>query len=137
SFSTGTTAYQSPDLGATGALNGTATSVVIPANTLAASQSYSLNLTFAKILNRDTTSYPGATGVSGYFKETQVLAMTGSGGPGPGPDTNAPTLSYTTPVTNASRVPVNTQVVFAFNEPMETTNSIELRGNITAARFNY
>ena len=135
SFSTGTTVYQSPDLGAAGALNGTATSVVIPANTLAASQSYSLNLTFAKILNRDTTSYPGATGVSGYFKETQVLAMTGSGGPGPGPDTNAPTLSYTTPVTNASRVPVNTQVVFAFNEPMAPTNSIEWSGNISAANF--
>ncbi len=52
-----------PALDRSGALNGTATSVSIPAGTFQLGQTYQGRLHFFKILSVDTTQYPGAAGV--------------------------------------------------------------------------
>lgn len=65
----------SPSPGETGALTGTSTSFVIPANTLAPGQTYRARLLHAKI-SPNTLEYPGATGITGYFKETEFVINT-------------------------------------------------------------
>ncbi len=52
-----------PALDRSGALNGTATSVAIPAGTLQLGQTYQGRLHFLKYVSVDTTQYPGAAGV--------------------------------------------------------------------------
>ena len=132
--------FKTPEFGQPGALAGSATSVTIPANTLPANPvtpQYFLKLTFVKVTNQDTTSYAGATGVSGYFAETQVfMNVLGGGGPGPEPgDTNAPTLFSSSPENKATRVSVDSQVLFTFSEPMSPTNAIEWSSNVSAGNF--
>ncbi|MHB8519423.1 MAG: hypothetical protein ACYDH9_01575 [Limisphaerales bacterium] len=79
------TAFSSGDPGSPGALNGAATSVVIPANRLQAGHTYQATLTFVKVTAIDTTTYPGSLGVAGYFTETDFTVTT-SGGVVTGPD---------------------------------------------------
>ena len=67
--STNLTLWETPEEGEPGALNGTNTSVVIPAETLSAGSNYLLYLTYEKS-TLNTTYYPGATGVAGYYKQT-------------------------------------------------------------------
>ena len=54
-----------------GALNGADTSVLIPANTMVAGNSYHAHLLFAKLANLNTNGYPGAQGAAAYFAETR------------------------------------------------------------------
>ena len=68
----GETVFSSPWLGNTDALNGTNTSVVIPAGTLRAGYTYQVTVMHAT-LAQDTTSYPGALGLTGYNKQTQFM----------------------------------------------------------------
>jgi hypothetical protein len=63
-------------------LNGTATTVLIPAGTLSPGTTYQGRLLFAKA-NLDTTSYPGALGIAGYFKETRLTVRTTGTVPAP------------------------------------------------------
>ncbi|MBU6402170.1 MAG: hypothetical protein KGS61_17770, partial [Verrucomicrobia bacterium] len=81
----GNTVLNSADIGMAGALNGTATSFVIPANQLQAGQSYSGRLMFVKGTALDTNSYPGAVAVAGFYKQTQFTLAT-AGGTASGPD---------------------------------------------------
>src|SRR4051812_9120930 len=53
--------------------------VVIPAGLLAPETSYTAVLRFVKATQTDTSSYPGATGVAGFYNETQFSILTGSG----------------------------------------------------------
>ena len=53
-----------------GTLTGLSNSVVIPANTLTSAQAYNAQIWFYKIINVDTTSYPGATGYTLFWKRT-------------------------------------------------------------------
>jgi hypothetical protein len=58
--------------GAANALDGTATSVRIPAGTLQPGRSYHAELLFTKIVSRDTTGYPGVPGFGGYIGITHL-----------------------------------------------------------------
>ncbi len=57
--------FETPDLGETGALDGTATSVTIPANTLPPGRTLKAELAFVKVNDNDTTQYPGVRSASG------------------------------------------------------------------------
>ncbi len=74
--------FQTPGLGAAGALNVFAGSVTIPAGTLGTNQVYGAMLGFKKITTVDTNTYPGATGLAGYSTATQFRLLTiGQGNP--------------------------------------------------------
>ncbi len=62
--------------GSPSALNGTSTSIDIPANTLSPGQFYTVELMFAKITVSNTTSIPGATGVVAFAKRTKTILHT-------------------------------------------------------------
>ena len=64
--------------GAPGALNGLSTSVVSQRHTLSTSTLYSGRLFFAKLVNVNTTSYPGVTAIAAYSKETEFDIHSGS-----------------------------------------------------------
>ncbi len=58
--------YSSPRIGEPGALNGTNTAVVLPANTFKPGRDYPARLFFAKVCTLDTNSYPGADGGAAF-----------------------------------------------------------------------
>lgn len=60
------TIYASGLPGAANALNGTSTGTTIPTELLQSGKAYRLILFFAKAVSIDRTSYPGATGYTGY-----------------------------------------------------------------------
>jgi hypothetical protein len=66
--------------GAPGALNGTNTSVLIPAGTLASGQTYQGDIVFFKLTFMNTNVYPGAVGIGTYFKQTHFTLATAVGG---------------------------------------------------------
>lgn len=65
-----------PEPGAPGSFNGTNTSIVIPAGTLAPGTNYNGYLLFAKFAASNTTAYAGVRGVAGCFKKTQFNIST-------------------------------------------------------------
>jgi len=72
----GVVLFQTPDPGQPGGLNGTATSLVIPGNTLPPSTTLAAQLLFARAVAVDSTTYPGATGFASYYKFTQFSVAT-------------------------------------------------------------
>lgn len=126
--------FITPMAGVAGALSGTATSVVIPANTLLPESNYTVRLLFVKVTIRNTTGYPGLTGLGGYYKYTDAALTTTVGG---GPDTTPPQLVTSTPANGAANVSVSMPVVFVFNEPMANAESIVWSANVTAGGFSY
>jgi hypothetical protein len=66
-------AFQSPQPGQPGALNGTSTSATIPANTLTSGQSYQVRLLFARFLGQSTTY---SLGFSAYYSQTELTLVT-------------------------------------------------------------
>lgn len=117
------------------ALAGTATSVSIPANALAPESFYSVTVTFIKVVTRNTSSYPGATGLAGYFRATSadLETTTGSGGG----DTTPPELVYSVPTSGTTGVAPTAPVMFVFNEPMAAAQSIAWSANLTPGNFQY
>lgn len=71
--------FRSPSPGEPDYMDGTATSVIIPANTLQAGQQYRTRLTFYRLTTFDTIIYPGAFGVAGFTAQTEVYIQTSSG----------------------------------------------------------
>lgn len=67
---------ETPGAGEPGALTATDTSITIPAGTLAPGSNYTGAVMFAKCSNPDTNAYPGAVGVTGFFKETRFNVST-------------------------------------------------------------
>lgn len=61
-------------------LPGTATSVVIPANTLMSNQTYTAHLLFLKNISTDTNSFPGSVVFVGGESATEMTIATGTGG---------------------------------------------------------
>lgn len=131
----GAEVFSTPMLGAAGALGGAATSAVIPANTLAPDSHFTVTLTFLKVITLDSSSYPGALGLAGYYKSTEVslATTTGSGGG----DTTPPQLVSSIPLNGASGVTVNSPVIFVFNEAMAEAESIAWSANLSAGSFTY
>jgi hypothetical protein len=126
--------FKTPALGVAGALSGTTTSVIIPANTLAPESLFTAKLTFIKVITRDTTSYSGVIGLAGYYKSTEASLSTTAAG---GTDTTPPQLITSVPLNGAAGVAVNSPVVFAFNEAMAEAQSIAWSANVSAANFLY
>lgn len=62
--------------GAAGALNGTSTSVTIPANALSQGNVYTFNLVVWRAIVKDTTAIPGALGESAYTARTSMTIRT-------------------------------------------------------------
>ena len=67
----GTELFSTPQFGNPGALNGTATSAVIPANTLVPGVAYTATLIFGDIITLDFLSYPGVPGVTAFATTTR------------------------------------------------------------------
>jgi hypothetical protein len=76
---TGTNAFETPDRGEPGALNGLSTSVTVPAGTLVPGQSYEGRLVFERIVATDETTLPGAEGRVTYFARTDFPIQTAAG----------------------------------------------------------
>jgi hypothetical protein len=87
--------FQSEPFGCPGALDGTESSILIPANTLASNTTYRAEITFVKVLTFDTNSIPGDALLAGTEADTEATISTG---PGLGA-TSAPVL------TNAAWLP--------------------------------
>ena len=86
--------FNTPFLEEPNNLNGTATSVVIPAGTLKPGEHYDAYVRFDKIIARDTTSYPGAIGHVSYAKGTHCSLNTTPIFPPPSPPpTNLPLVN--------------------------------------------
>ena len=73
--------FITPDILQAGSLNGTATFVDIPANTLAPGTTYTARLLFWKITSFDTTSYPSVTGGTAYYNQTDFAVATAGNPP--------------------------------------------------------
>ncbi len=133
---TDTVVFSTPSAGLAGALDGRATSVTIPANSLPANNSLlATTVTFVKVTLRDSTSYAGAVGIAGYYKETSLNIQT-TAGTGTG-DTTKPTLVSSDPSDGDVDVPTSTVISFTFSEAMGTGYSIAWSANVAAANFTY
>ena len=127
--------FASPSPGEAGQLTGLNTSVVIPANTLAAGREYQATIRFIKPTAMDSTY---ASGLAGYMKETQTQLRTAGAGP---TDTQAPNLNGSYPFVNASDVADISVVTFEFSEPMDTAvpvaDAINWTGVSNPVNFSY
>jgi hypothetical protein len=122
----------SPHPGMPGALNGTATSVLIPSQTLQPGRSYVGRIVFYHYSSMNLTDYPGIIGVGGYFSQTDFTIATTGGG-----DTTPPVLLSSTPADGATDVPVNTPVVFQFNEQMSRGLAVGISGTTATRSFDW
>jgi hypothetical protein len=68
--------FETPDLGKNGALDGRATSAVVPAGILPVGQPFEIHITFIKLNTVDTTSYSGVLGLSDFQTRTKVHTQT-------------------------------------------------------------
>ena len=73
--------FETPDAGAPGALNGTTTSVTIPAGTLQPNSNYTANITFYRFTGTSNASYTTSASLS----STTEFPLVTSGGGGTGP----------------------------------------------------
>jgi hypothetical protein len=79
----GAVVFQAPDVCVPRELPASATSVVIPAGTLASNQTYLATLTFNRVGYYQTNAVPQMAGFGGLARGTEFTIKTG-GGPGPG-----------------------------------------------------
>ena len=75
----GNTIVSSPSYLEPGWLNGTATGFTIPGGTLQPGLNYQVQLSFVKVQNLDTNSYPGSYGLDGFQSQTTFNIATLSG----------------------------------------------------------
>jgi hypothetical protein len=116
--------FLTPEFGTGGALNGTATSVIIPANTLSPGHAYLGRLVFEKTVGLSTNAQFGATGAVFLFSQTDFWIKT----QGPG-DTTPPEILSTMPVSGSTNVPVNLPIGIYFSERMKPSFSIAVEGS--------
>jgi hypothetical protein len=131
------TVFETSGPGEPGSLNGTSTSVQIPAGTLSPGRTYRGRIFFARLVDSDDTTYGGGvTGVAGFLTETTFEIRTTGG-----TDTTPPLLEALSPSTMQGEVKGNAVVAFTFNERMDTAlslgTSIGWSGNVNAGLMNY
>jgi len=68
----GDSVFQTPEFGSAGALDGTANAVTIPASTMRAGRSYSVEIEFIHLASMDTTTLPGSSLVVAYLRTTRA-----------------------------------------------------------------
>jgi hypothetical protein len=71
------TVFKSEDFGCPGALDGTATSILIPSNTLSSNTTYRADITFVKVYTYETNSSTGNALLAGTEAETEATLVTG------------------------------------------------------------
>jgi hypothetical protein len=69
-------AFSTPNLGMPGALNGTDSSITVPADTLMPGNTYSLTVEITRLASTNATTYPEATGIAGTFSSTSIDLIT-------------------------------------------------------------
>jgi len=79
----GNSVFSSPDYMAQGWLNGTNIAVTVPGGRLQPGQTYQGQLSFVKIANLDTNSFPGAVGVDGFVSRTTFALGAATNAPVP------------------------------------------------------
>lgn len=89
----GEVVFDAPDLCVPRELSPTATSIVIPANTLQANRTYQVSLTFSDVFYQSTNAAPSMSGHGAVTVSTEFSLKTGTGG-GPGPADPARFTSY-------------------------------------------
>jgi len=67
----GKSVFKTPDFGEDGALNGHATSVLVPEGKLIPGKSYRGRLSFHRVVALDTSSYPGVLGFASFYSKTK------------------------------------------------------------------
>ena len=65
-----------PFIGEPNTLDGTVSEIVIPAGTLNSNEEYDVYVRFDKVVDRNTESYPGVTGVASYASGTHFTLKT-------------------------------------------------------------
>jgi hypothetical protein len=68
--------FSTPDLGEPGALDSTARSVTVPADTLAQGAIYSLTLEITRLVSTNSTCYTSAEGITATFSSTSIDVTT-------------------------------------------------------------
>lgn len=68
--------FETPEPGEPGALDGTAISVIIPADSLPPGRTIEGELVFAEIIDKDIASYPGAKGLTAFVTITEFEIQT-------------------------------------------------------------
>lgn len=125
------TVFETAGPGEPGSLNGTHTSVTVPAGALTAGRSYSGRLLFARILELDTSYGQGVSAIAGYYRETGFPLVTASS-----TDTEAPQFWNSTPQAQDGPVSRNSGVAFEFSEPMQASQGIAWTG-VDPSKFTY
>lgn len=113
----GNPVFESGAPGEPGALNGTSTSLVIPANTLEVGHRYRAELLFLRVASVDR-SY--TTAVAGYSKSVSFDLVTK---PQTGLRTDA-AFDHAVPADFTSWVPVDSAVAFHFTRPMASNRAV-------------
>lgn len=130
---TGDTIYESGMPGSPGALNGTASQAIIPANTLQPGHAYEAEVIFVKVIASDN-SYTAA--VAGYYKLVHFNISTNAL-PGTALGSNFETAI---PQNYTNDVPRDSAVTFRFSKPMASDKSISWTINnspISSSDFTY
>ena len=112
--------------GAPGAVDGTQTSLTIPAGTLAPGRSYVGRLRFDNIIAVDSTNYPSELGLGAYFIATDFSITT------IGADSNITTrIEAVYPPRVAVDIPRDAPLIWTFNKTMQRASSLSLTGFTT------
>jgi hypothetical protein len=111
--------------------------VTIPAGLLEADSSYDGVIRFVHQTSTDNSSYPGATGSTGFYNQTQFTLSTGEGGGGTDPGTTPPILIFSYPNDGATGVAANIPMALAFSEPMADAHAISWSANVNPAAITY
>ncbi len=123
--------YNSGDPGEVTALDGSRTTLTIPAGILVAGRTYSASLLLGR-LNKYPNLYPGALGVCGRYSQTRFsLQTTGTTTVVP------PVLIASYPANQTTNVPLNTTVTFEFSQPMARNYSVQWGGSLDPSFFSY
>jgi hypothetical protein len=115
----GQTAFVTSLPGNPGALDGTATSVTIPAGTLLPGRAYLGRVLFAVTQASSTDTNAGTTTATFYFNQTDFWLRT----QGPG-NSVPPEIASTSPTNGAVNVPWNMPIGVHFTKPMRTSYSV-------------
>lgn len=116
------TVFRTPAPEEPGALDGTATSVTIPAGVLQPAQAYVGRLLFRRILGIHFDYGPETPAVTGYFRETEFSLHATR------PDPDPPLLVEFSPAAGNAAVPRHSGVAFVFSEPMGARQSVTWTG---------
>ncbi|MDA7535774.1 hypothetical protein N8528_02295 [Akkermansiaceae bacterium] len=108
----GDAVFETPFPGEDGALDGTSTSVEVPAGTLSEGSSYAVRLDIVELVDENETY---ATAIAGYQAVLKMGIQT------LGPDEEAPTLQDSFPFYGEEEIVAKSVVTFVFSETMDQT----------------